>query len=140
AIVTSVLEHPATDEPCRWLEAQGHAVRRIMARPDGRIDLAHANATIADDTALVTLIHAQNEIGTLQPITEIAAMARAHGALLHIDAAQSVGKIDVDVAAMGIDLLSIAGHKLYAPKGVGALYVRDGVAVQSLLRGAGQEA
>ena len=138
-IVTSVIEHPATDEPCKALAAQGHDVRRIKAQPDGRIDLDHAQNLICAGVDLVTLIHAQNEIGTLQPVAEIAAIARQHGALLHVDAAQSVGKIDINVGALGIDLLSIAGHKLYAPKGVGALFVRRGVPLHHVLRGAGQE-
>ena len=96
-------------------------------------------AAINDATALVTMIHAQNEIGTLQPVAEAARTARRHGALVHADAAQSLGKVPVDVDALGVDLLSIAGHKLYAPKGVGALYIRSGVPLPPLLVGAGQE-
>ena len=100
---------------------------------------ARVAAAIDSKTALVTIIHAQNEIGTLQPIAEIAAAARRHGALVHVDAAQSVGKIAVNVNELGADLLSIAGHKLYAPKGVGVLYIRHGIALPPLLLGAGQE-
>ena len=96
-------------------------------------------AAIGPATGLVTMIHAQNEIGTLQPVAEVAAAARAAGALVHADAAQSLGKVRVDVDALGVDLLSIAGHKLYAPKGVGALFVRRGVEVRPVLVGAGQE-
>ncbi len=139
AIVTSSVEHPATEEPCRLLAARGTPVHRIAVRPDGRADTAEAEAIIRDGTALVTLIHAQNETGVLQPVAEIAAHAHRNGALVHVDAAQSVGKIDVDVDALGADLLSIAGHKLYAPKGIGALYVRRGVVLEPVLRGAGQE-
>lgn len=138
-IVTSTIEHPATIEPCKALAAQGYTVHWIKARGDGRIDLDAACRAIAEGAGLVTLIHAQNETGTLQPVADIAATARAHDALIHVDAAQSIGKIKLDVEALGIDLLSIAGHKLYAPKGVGVLYVRRGVALEPLLRGAGQE-
>src|SRR6516225_2684311 len=139
AVVTSTIEHPATEACCAHLQGAGHKVTRVAASPDGSIDPARAAAAIDRDTALVTLIHAQNEIGTIQPIAEVAAAARRHGALLHVDAAQSVGKIAVDVSALGADLLSIAGHKLYAPKGVGVLYVRRGMNLPPLLLGAGQE-
>lgn len=138
-IVTSHIEHPATDGPCALLAQRGYPLKRLGSRPDGIVDLDEAAATIRAGAGLVTLIHAQNEIGTLQPVAEIAALAHEQGALLHIDAAQSVGKVPVDVQSMGVDLLSIAGHKLYAPKGVGALYIRRGVALEPLLRGAGQE-
>jgi len=138
-IVTSTIEHPATEACCAYLQGAGHKVTRIAAKSDGSIDPAQAAAAIDRNTALVTIIHAQNEIGTIQPVAEIAAAARRHGALVHVDAAQSVGKIAVDVNALGADLLSIAGHKLYAPKGVGVLYVRRGIALPPLLLGAGQE-
>jgi cysteine desulfurase len=138
-LITSTIEHPATDEPCSWLSRQGFTVHRISARPDGRIDLDEARRLIGKDVGLVTLIHAQNETGVLQPVSEVAAMTREHGVPLHIDAAQSAGKITIDVEALGVDLLSIAGHKLYAPKGVGALYVRRGRELEPVLRGAGQE-
>ena len=139
AIVTSSIEHPATEACCARLERAGHPVRRISAPADGRLDPVAVSAAIDAQTALVTIIHAQNEIGTLQPVAEIAALARERGALVHADAAQSVGKVPVDVNALAIDLLSIAGHKLYAPKGIGALYVRRGVDLPPLLVGAGQE-
>ncbi|MCC6947619.1 MAG: cysteine desulfurase [Bradyrhizobiaceae bacterium] len=138
-IVTSNIEHPATDAPCELLAQQGYPLKRIKARPDGIIDIDEAAAAIRAGAGLVTIIHAQNEIGTLQPVAEVAALAHEQGALIHVDAAQSVGKVRVDVKSMGVDLLSIAGHKLYAPKGVGALYIRRGVALEPLLRGAGQE-
>lgn len=138
-IVTSTIEHPATEEVCKFMARRGYPIRRIGARPDGRVDVEEAGEAIRAGAGLVTLIHAQNEIGTLQPVAGIASVAHEHGALVHADAAQSVGKIRVDVKAMGADLLSIAGHKLYAPKGVGALYVRSGIALEPLLRGAGQE-
>ncbi len=139
AVVTTNIEHPATDACCALLKRGGHPVRRVATKPDGRIDPATAKAAVRKDTALVTIIHAQNEIGTLQPVAEVARHARAVGALVHADAAQSIGKVVVDVDALGVDMLSIAGHKLYAPKGIGALYVRKGVTLPPLLVGAGQE-
>ncbi len=139
AIVTSTVEHPATEEPCDLLGREGYAIHRIKVGDDGRIDPDDARRIIRNGVGLVTMIHAQNETGVLQPVAEIASAAREHGALMHIDAAQAVGKIAVDVRALGVDMLSIAGHKLYAPKGIGVLYVRRGVRTQSVLRGAGQE-
>lgn len=136
-IVTTTVEHPATEMPCRRLERDGFAVARICVDGDGRLDLAAALAAIGEATALVTVIHAQNEIGTLQPVAELAAGARAAGAPIHVDASQSLGKVPVDVAAWGMDALTIAGHKLYAPKGIGALYLREGLSVPSVLDGAG---
>jgi cysteine desulfurase len=138
-IVASTIEHPATEACCAFLEAGKHKVTRVAAATNGLIEAERVAAAIDGKTALVTIIHAQNEIGTIQPIAEIAAAARRHGALVHVDAAQSVGKIAVDVEELGADLLSIAGHKLYAPKGVGVLYIRRGVALPPLLLGAGQE-
>jgi cysteine desulfurase len=138
-VVTSTIEHPATESCCAFLDGQGHKVTRVPARADGLIDPARVAAAINGKTALVTIIHAQNEIGTIQPIADIAAAARRHGALVHVDVAQSVGKIEVDVEELGADLLSIAGHKLYAPKGVGVLYISRGISLPPLLLGAGQE-
>ena len=138
-VVTSTIEHPATEACCVFLEGEGHKVTRVAAAANGLIDPTRIAAVIDGKTALVTIIHAQNEIGTIQPIAEIVAAARRHGALVHVDAAQSVGKIAVDVNELGADLLSIAGHKLYAPKGVGVLYVRRGITLPPLLLGAGQE-
>lgn len=138
-IVTSTVEHPATDAPCDLLAREGYAIHRVKVDGDGRIDIDEARRAIRDGAGLVTLIYAQNETGVLQPIEEISAAAREHGALMHVDAAQAVGKIAVDVKALGVDMLSVAGHKLYAPKGIGAIYVRRGVRTQSVLRGAGQE-
>jgi len=138
-VVTTNIEHPATDACCALLERKGLIVRRVAAESNGIVDPERIAAAIGADTALVTIIHAQNEIGTLQPVAEIAPAARRMGALLHADAAQSVGKVPVNVDAQGVDLLSIAGHKLYAPKGVGALYVRRGLDLPPLLVGAEQE-
>jgi cysteine desulfurase len=139
AIVTTNIEHPATEASVAFLQTQGHQVTRVPANADGLVDAAAVASAIDGSTALVTVIHAQNEIGTIQPVADIAATAKRHGALTHIDAAQSAGKIPIDVNALGVDLLSIAGHKLYVPKGVGALYTRRGIKLPPLLLGAGQE-
>jgi cysteine desulfurase len=139
ALVTTAIEHPATEACCAFLEANGHQVTRIAPNADAIVDPEKFISAIGNDTALATIIHAQNETGTLQPVAEISAAARRRGASIHIDAAQSVGKIAIDVGALGVDLLSIAGHKLYAPKGIGALYIRRGLDLPPLLLGAGQE-
>lgn len=136
-IVTSNIEHAATAACCALLERSGHEIRRVPTQANGTLSCEDIAAAIDVKTAVVTIIHAQNEIGTLQPISDIA--ARKQGALLHIDAAQSVGKIPVSVQELGVDLLTIAGHKLYAPKGVGALYIRRGVSLHPVVVGAGQE-
>jgi cysteine desulfurase len=139
SIVTSVVEHPATAAPCRYLEAGGWRVDRVEVDAQGRADVERARARITDATALVTIMHANNETGTLQPVAELAETARARGAVVHTDAAQSVGKVPVRVDDLGVDLLSVAGHKLYAPKGVGALYVRRGTRLRPFALGAGHE-
>jgi cysteine desulfurase len=139
AVVTTNIEHPATEACVAFLQSQGHSVTRVAASPEGLVDAAEVASVIDSNTALVTIIHAQNEIGTLQPVAEIAAAARKNGALTHIDVAQSIGKIPIDVKVLGIDFLSIAGHKLYAPKGVGVLYTRRDITLPPLLLGAGQE-
>jgi len=138
-VVTSNIEHPATDACCDFLERHGHAVHRVAAESNGIVSAKRLADAIDDHTALVTIIHAQNEIGTLQPVRDIALAAGMCGSLVHTDAAQSVGKVPVDVKELGVDLLTIAGHKLYAPKGVGALFVRRGVPLPPLVVGAGQE-
>lgn len=138
-VVTSAIEHPATDAPCRLLERQGWEVTVLGVDASGRIRVDEATRAVRETTALVTVIHASNETGVLQPVTELAGAVRAAGALIHTDAAQSAGKVPVDVDVLGVDLLSIAGHKLYAPKGVGALYVRRGTPIVPVLLGAEQE-
>src|SRR5262245_962218 len=139
AVVTTNIEHPATEACCDLLKRAGHPVRRVAAKADGRVDPGAMTKAIRKDTALVTIIHAQNEIGTLQPVAEVARHAQSVGALIHADAAQSIGKVAVNVEELGVDLLSIAGHKVYAPKGIGALYVRRGTKLPPLLVGASQE-
>ncbi len=138
-VITSRIEHPATLEPCRFLERLGAEVTYLPVDGAGRVDPDDVRRAITDRTVLVTIMHANNEVGTLQPIREIAAVAREHGVLMHTDAAQSVGKVPTRVDDLGVDLLSVAGHKLYAPKGVGALYVRRGVVLEPLIHGAGHE-
>lgn len=136
-LVTSNVEHPATTAPCRHLEARGWRVDWVPVATDGRVSAAEVESHFGNDTRLVTIMHANNETGALQPIREIAERARARGILVHTDAAQSVGKLPV--RDLGVDLLSVAGHKLYAPKGVGALYVRRGTRLGPLLLGASHE-
>jgi cysteine desulfurase len=138
-IVTSQIEHPATIESCRFLERHGAEVTYVPVDGFGRINPNDVRDAITDRTVLVTIIHASSEVGTIQPIEEIAYIAHEHGVLMHTDAAQSVGKIPTRVNDLGVDLLSVAGHKLYGPKGVGALYVRRGVVLEPLIHGAGHE-
>lgn len=138
-VVTTVIEHPATARPCAWLEAHGWRVTRLGVDAGGRAMLDEAHASIDERTALVSVMHSNNETGVLQPVAELAALARAAGALVHTDAAQSLGKVPVRVRELDVDLLSVAGHKLYAPKGVGALYVRRGTPLVPFVLGAGHE-
>jgi cysteine desulfurase len=138
-LITSAVEHPAVIEPLRFLERQGFRVTVVPVDHTGRVDPAAVAAALTERTILVSIMHANNEVGTLQPVREIAALAHARGALVHTDAAQTVGKVPVDVTALGVDLLTVAGHKLYAPKGVGALVVRRGVTLEPLIHGAGHE-
>jgi len=138
-LITTVIEHPATARPCAWLEQHDRSVTRLGVDADGRARLDEAREALDEDTALVTVMHSNNETGVLQPVAELAQLAHAAGALLHTDAAQSVGKVPVHVGELGVDLLSVAGHKLYAPKGVGALYVRRGTPIVPFALGAGHE-
>jgi cysteine desulfurase len=138
-IVISAFEHPATAQPCEFLRRLGCKVSVVPVDGQGLVDPAAAARALKDGATLVSIMHSNNEVGTLQPIKEIAALAHAHGALMHTDAAQSMGKVAVDVNELGVDLLTVAGHKLYAPKGVGVLYVRRGVKLESLLHGADHE-
>ncbi|MFV0434177.1 MAG: cysteine desulfurase family protein [Leucobacter sp.] len=135
-LLTSVVEHPATAQPVALLAEAGWRVHRLGVDAEGRVDPAAVPEGPLD---VGTLILAQNEVGTVQPVAEVAEMVHAAGGAMHADAAQAVGKIPVEVDDLGVDLLSVAGHKLYAPKGVGALYVRRGTAIEPVLVGAGQE-
>ncbi len=138
-IVTSVIEHPATAGPCAWLENQGYRVSRVPVDGAGRVLPERVRESLEQETALVTIMHANSETGTLQPIAEIAGLAHSAGALVHTDAAQSCGKVRVSTRHEKVDLLSIAGHKLYAPQGVGILFVRVGTPIKPLVIGAGHE-
>ncbi|MFZ1105158.1 MAG: cysteine desulfurase family protein, partial [Hyphomicrobiaceae bacterium] len=138
-IVTSAVEHPAILVPCRFLERQGFQMSIVPVDRFGRVDPDDVARAITPQTVLVSVMHANNEVGTIQPIAEVSRIARARGVLLHTDAAQSVGKIATDVNGLGVDLLTVAGHKLYAPKGVGALYIRRGTPIEPLVHGAGHE-
>lgn len=139
SIVTSAIEHPATARPCAWLEGRGHRVVQVGVDGTGRIRVDEAAAMIDDRTSIVTVMHSNNETGALQPIEELVGAAWRVGVLVHTDAAQSVGKVPIRVRDLGVDLLSLAGHKLYAPKGVGALYVKRGTPLAPLLLGANHE-
>jgi cysteine desulfurase len=138
-VVTSIVEHPATARPVSWLERQGWDIVRVGVDAGGRSRVPELDAAITSVTALVTIMHSNNETGVFQPIQEAVRFARRAGACVHTDAAQSVGKVPIDVRAMDLDLLSIAGHKLYGPKGVGALFVRRGTDLEPLALGAGHE-
>ncbi|MDI9847077.1 cysteine desulfurase family protein [Rhodoblastus sp. 17X3] len=138
-VIVSVIEHPATLEPCRFLERLGARVTYVRVDGAGLVDPDDIRKAITKDTFLISVMHANNEVGTIQPIAEIAKVAREHGVPLHSDAAQSAGKIPTRVDDLGVDLLSIAGHKAYAPKGIGALYIRRGIDIEPLVHGAGHE-
>jgi cysteine desulfurase len=138
--ITSPVEHPSVLAPLRFLEQLGASVTQLMVDRHGLVDPDDVRRAIRPNTILIAVMHANNEVGTIQPIAEIGAIAREHSVLFHTDAAQSVGKIPVDVEETHVDVLSIAGHKLYAPKGVGAIYVREGTGLESLLHGGNQEA
>jgi cysteine desulfurase len=138
-LIVSAIEHPAVMEPALALQRQGWQLSVAPVDHHGRVDVQALRSLLRPDTAIVSVMHANNELGTLQPIEAIAPLVHAVGALLHVDAAQSVGKVPVDVNTLGADLLTVAGHKMYVPKGIGALYAREGTRLARLLYGAGQE-
>ena len=138
-IITSSVEHPAVLEVCHHLENIGFEMTILPVDSMGAVDPVKVEKAIRPQTILVTVMHANNEVGTIQPISEIAKIAHEHGIIVHTDAAQSVGKIPSDVQKLGVDLLSIAGHKIYAPKGIGALYVRSPLELEKFCLGADQE-
>ncbi len=138
-IVTTQIEHPATLEPCRFLERLGASVSYLPVDRTGLVDPDDVRRAITPRTILVSVMHANNEVGTIQPIEAIARITKERGVLLHVDAAQSVGKLPTSVGALGVDLLTVAGHKLYAPKGVGALFVRRGVVLEPVIHGGAHE-
>ncbi|HEY47094.1 MAG: selenide, water dikinase [Anaerolineae bacterium SM23_ 63] len=138
-IITSAIEHPAVLEPCRYLETQGYRLSILPVDEFAMVDPAEVERAITPETILVSIMHANNEVGTIQRIAEIASIAHSHGALMHTDAAQSLGKVAVNVEELDVDLLSLAGHKFYAPKGIGALYIRSGVKLVKFIHGADHE-
>jgi cysteine desulfurase len=138
-LITSAVEHPAVIEPLRFLERQGYQVTILSVDADGRVDPSQVAAAITDQTILVSIMHANNEVGTIQPLRAIVDIAHTRGVLVHTDAAQTIGKISVRLPDLGVDLLTVVGHKFYAPKGVGALIVRQGISLEPLIHGAGHE-
>jgi cysteine desulfurase len=138
-VIISAIEHPATYKPCEYLKSLGCDLTIVPVDSHGLVDPDDIRRAITPRTRLVSIMHSNNEIGTLQPIRDIANIARERGVLMHADAAQSLGKVTLGVEELGVDFLSIAGHKLYAPKGVGALYVRRGIDLPCFIHGAGQE-
>ena len=138
-IITTQIEHPAVTEVCGFLEGHGFEISYIPVDEHGMVRVSEIEKAITPETILITVMHANNEVGTIQPIKQISQIARDRGIIMHTDAAQSVGKIPTDVDDLGVDLLSVAGHKLYAPKGIGALYVRPGIQLNKFMHGADHE-
>lgn len=138
-IITSAIEHPAITEVCKYLSYLGWDITYLPVDKSGTVNPKEVENAIRKNTILITIMHANNEVGTIQPIQEIGAIARKNKIAFHTDASQSVGKIETNVDKLEVDLLTIAGHKLYAPKGIGALYIRKGTKIENLMHGAGQE-
>ncbi len=138
-IITSRIEHPAILAVCQYLEEDGFEVTYLPVDEHGLVSVSDVAAAITPATILISVMHANNEVGTIQPIAEISELAKKHGIRVHTDAAQSLGKIAAEVDTLGVDLLSVAGHKIYASKGIGVLYIRNGVELAKFMHGAGQE-
>ena len=138
-IISTDIEHPAVLEPLQWLQEQGFSITLLPVDGSGRLDPDLVRRAITGETILISVMHANNEVGTIQPLAEIGALAHERGIIFHSDAAQSVGKIPVRVADLQVDLLTVAGHKVYAPKGIGALFIRRGIRIVPFIHGAGQE-
>ncbi|MGZ4902023.1 MAG: cysteine desulfurase family protein [Halobacteriota archaeon] len=138
-VITSMIEHPAVLETCQYIESLGHEVTYVPVDSEGRVSPADVGQAIKDNTRLISIMHANNEIGSIQPIAEIGAIAAAHNVYMHTDAVQSVGKIPVNVNDLNVSMLSLSAHKIYGPKGVGCLYVRKGTPLRPLLFGGGHE-
>ncbi len=138
-IITTVIEHPAVTNPCLFLMDQGYDVTFLPVDSTGQVDPAAVEKAIGPKTVLISVMHANNETGTIEPIAEIGKLAREAGVLFHTDAAQSVSKIPARVSDLNVDFLSLAGHKMYAPKGIGALFIKDGLTIEPFMHGAGQE-
>ncbi|MEG0371701.1 MAG: cysteine desulfurase NifS [Clostridium sp.] len=138
-IITTVIEHPAILNTCKYLEKQGFEVTYLSVNEEGIISLEELENSIKDTTILISVMFANNEIGTIQPISKIGSIARQKGIIFHTDAVQAIGHVDIDVVAMNIDLLSLAAHKFYGPKGIGALYIRRGIKIDNIIHGGGQE-
>ncbi len=138
-IITSDIEHPAVDETCKYLEKNGFNVTYLPVYNDGIVKIKDLEDAITDKTILITIMHANNEIGTIQPISEIGKIARENKIYFHTDAVQTVGKIPVNVKELNVDMLSLSAHKLYGPKGIGALYLRQGVRIEPIMHGGGHE-
>jgi len=138
-IITTKVEHPSILNPCEYLEKQGAKITYIEVDQYGRVSPHDIEKAITHNTILISVMHANNEVGTLQPIEEISEIAKKHHVLFHTDASQSIGKVSVDVEKLGVDFLSLAGHKVYAPKGIGALFIREGIEIEPFIHGAGHE-
>ena len=138
-IVTCTIEHPAVLNTCRALEKQGYPVTYVGVDSDGVVKMDELRAAVTDKTAVVAIMYANNEVGTIQPIEQIGAIAHEHGALMFTDAVQAVGNVDIDLSKLPVDMLALSGHKLHAPKGIGALYIKKGVVIDNLIDGGGQE-
>ena len=138
-IITTVFEHHAVLHTCEFLEKHGFEVTYLPVSPEGLVTAQQVEDAIREDTALVSVMYANNEIGTIQPIAEIGAVCKKKGVIFHTDAVQAIGNVEIDVKAQNIDMLSLSGHKFHAPKGIGALYIRRGIPIPNLIHGGGQE-